>query len=326
MLKPYGKIPILVTAVGAELSFAVIKAIQCSQLNYNLIGCDIYKDVVGKYWCDQFENVPPAKNEDEYIQKIVEIVKKNKVEILIPIADIEFFVLSKLKQEFKEKYGCHILVNSDQEIQRFSDKWQAFEWYKKNEIPTPETVLCHKIEDIKKSIHGWSFPCIIKPRTGGGSRHIYTCYSKNDIEIFLPVVPEPIIQQYIDPIRNEEFTAGTYRTADNKVHVIVLRRTLKFGMTNTAETIGNQELEAFCKDVILKTNLIGSNNIQFRNGKEGPKVIEINPRFSGTTGIRANFGFNDVEMWITEALNLGKVNPPKIKKGKVLRYMDELYV
>ena len=104
-----------------------------------------------------------------------------------------------------------------------------------------------------------------------------------------------------------------------------MKRTLKFGMTNTAEVIRDHDLTGFCKTVILKTNLTGSNNIQFRINNEGPKIIEINPRFSGTTGIRANFGFNDVEMWIDEIIFDREIIQPEIKKGIVLRFMEELY-
>ena len=58
---------------------------------------------------------------------------------------------------------------------------------------------------------------------------------------------------------------------------------------------------------------------------QGPKVLEINPRFSGTTGIRANFGFNDVEMSINELVLNHKFIQPVIKSGFVLRYFEEQY-
>ena len=325
MLKADSKIPILVTAVGSELSFSILKAIKCSQFDHYLVGCDIYEEVVGKYWCDRFENVPLAKNKDAYLQRIIEIVKAYNVRILIPTVDPESVILSPLIEEFKERYGCHILVNRHEELERYNDKWRAYEWYGSHDIPTPETVLCTTVRDLHDPNSSWTFPCIIKPRTGGGSRHVHMCHSVHDLERYLPVVPEPIIQDFVGQ-SEEEYTAGTYRTMGGEVYVILLKRTLKFGMTNTAETVTSKELEAFCRDVILKTNLLGSNNIQFRIAESGPKVIEINPRFSGTVGIRAKFGFNDVEMWITEALDLGVLNPPKLTKGRVLRFMDELYL
>ena len=138
------------------------------------------------------------------------------------------------------------------------------------------------------------------------------------------IMPDHILQEYLYPDQ-EEYTAGVYRTKNDEVFVIILKRTLKFGMTNSAEVIFEPDLEMFIRQNILKTKLFGSINIQFRLTDGGPKVLEINPRFSGTTGIRANFGFNDVEMSINELILSYKLVQPDIKKGFVLRYFEEQY-
>lgn len=315
---------ILVTAVGSELAFSVIKAIKLMKKQYRLVGCDIYQEVVGKYWCDQFYNVPLAREEEKYIQSLKAIIHENDINIIIPTADIEFFILSKYKQDFKEKLNCHILINDYKEIERFNDKWLAYEWYLKEKLPTPMTFLLDDLMTLKNKLERIKYPIFMKPRVGGGSRTIFTVNSFEDIIKYQPIVPKPILQEYLFP-DDEEYTAGTYRTQDNNVLVILLKRTLKFGMTNTAKVVNDPDLEEFCRNVILHTNLTGSNNIQFRVTHNGPKILEINPRFSGTTGIRAHFGFNDVEIWIDEILFNKKIVQPQIKNGRVLRFMEELY-
>lgn len=316
------KINILVTGVGSELAFSIIKAIQISSFNYHLIGTDIYSEVVGKYWCDNFYQVPPAKEEQNYLAELKKIVAKDDVNIIIPTVDKEFALLSKQKNDFRDSLNCHILINDWEEINRFNDKWRSYEWYINNAIPTPKSFLIEEGNDLNN--FDMQYPMIIKPREGGGSRSIFKINSFQDIVKYIEVVPKPLLQEYLSP-DNEEYTAGTFRRLDNEIYTIILKRTLKFGMTHTAEVVFNKELNDFAKDVLLKTNLIGSNNIQFRVTKEGPKVLEINPRFSGTTGIRANFGFNDVEMWIYQALSNEEIPKPKIKEGFVLRYMQEQY-
>lgn len=315
---------ILVTAVGSELAFSVIKAIKLMKKQYKLVGCDIYQEVVGKYWCDQFYNVPLAREEEKYIQSLKGIIQENDINIIIPTADIEFFILSKYKQDFKEKLNCHILINDYKEIERFNDKWLAYEWYLKENLPTPITFLLDDVMTLKNKLERIKYPIFLKPRVGGGSRTIFTINSFEDIVKYQPIVPMPILQEYLFP-DDEEYTAGTYRTQDDNVLVILLKRTLKFGMTNTAKVVNAPDLAEFCRNVILHTNLTGSNNIQFRVTHNGPKILEINPRFSGTTGIRAHFGFNDVEMWIEEILFKREIVQPQIKNGRVLRFMEELY-
>lgn len=315
---------ILVTAVGSELAFSIIKAIKKFTIPYELIGCDIFEEVVGKYWCQRFFQVPLAKKETEYISAIKKLVRDENIQILIPTADSELEILSSYKDEFKELYNCIILINDNEEIQLFNDKWLAHKLYIENEIPAPKSFLADDIAFLEKNLENFSYPLIIKPRVGGGSRSIFKINSWEDILKYRDVVSNPIIQEYLFP-EDEEYTAGTYRTKLNEVFVILFNRKLKFGMTNVAEVVINEELEKFAKNVILKTNLIGSNNIQFRVTHEGPKVLEINPRFSGTTGIRATFGFNDVEMWVKESFLNFNVSKPNIKKGRVMRFMEEQY-
>jgi carbamoyl-phosphate synthase large subunit len=317
-------INILVTAVGSELAFSIIKAINLMKQPYRLIGCDIYPEVVGKYWCDRFYTVPPAINENEYINCLMGIVAENKVDVIIPSADTEFLALSKYKTNFKNSLNCDILVNDHAEIEMFNDKWLAYQWYLSKKIATPKTFLADNLDSLRIELRDISYPLILKPRVGGGSRQIFKINTFEDVVKYLPLVPCPIIQEYLFP-DDAEYTAGTYRNLAGKVLVIVMKRTLKFGMTNTAEVTRDASLEGFCRDTMLNTNLTGSNNIQFRITEAGPKILEINPRFSGTTGIRASFGFNDVEMWIDEIKFNKSIHVPQIKTGFVLRYMHEQY-
>jgi carbamoyl-phosphate synthase large subunit len=54
--------------------------------------------------------------------------------------------------------------------------------------------------------------------------------------------------------------------------------------------------------------------------------FEFNARFSGTTCIRANFGFNEPEMFIRNYFFKRKINIPKINKGCCFRYLEEIFI
>jgi len=314
-------INVLVTGVGSELAFGIIKALKLSSLNIKIYGVDVYPEVVGKNWCDEFYQVSYASDIVGYEKDLRKIINDKNIEILIPSVDQEFVFLAKIKHSLFIDYNCHVLINEIDEINLFNDKWFAHLWFKKNQIGSPETFLTESFND--NSINGDEF--IIKPRTGGGSRNIFKFSSLKELNSLKEVVPNPIIQTILLP-DNEEYTATVFQTKKNELNSILFRRTLKFGMTNTAEVVDDKNLKNFVEDIVRKSNLLGSNNIQFRNTQDGPKLLEINPRFSGTVGIRANFGFNDVEYWIKDVLNLPQDFPKiNIKKGFVLRFMEEQY-
>lgn len=310
---------ILITAVGSELAFAVIKAARLLNTPSQVYGCDIYDEVVGKYWCKKFFKVSLAVDTQNYLKDLSAIVEREKIDVIVPTADAEFSILAGQKSFFLEKYGCHILVNDENELTRFNDKWLTYLWLKENNLPAPQTWLAEALLS-----HDLPFPVIIKPRTGGGSRHIYKVNNSEEAKRYAQIVPNALFQEYLFP-DNEEYTAGTYRALNNEIFVVILKRTLKFGMTNTATVIHNDELISFAKNIISNSGLTGSNNIQFRLTEKGPRILEINPRFSGTTGIRAHFGFNDLQMYIDDLCFGKKIAQPLIKTGFVMRFMEEQY-
>lgn len=317
-------INILVTAVGSELAFSVIKALKLASFPFKLFGSDINSEVVGKYWCDKFYQVPLVIHEAAYIQKLKEIIQSEGVHAIIPTNDVEILTLSRYKEELQNSCNCIVITNSFEEVERFNDKWLSYLWFDEHKIPCPKTYLVKELMNQKSILSGLTFPMMLKPRIGGGSRSIFKINSIEELQKFSLVMPDHILQEYVYP-DSEEYTAGVYRTSNDEVFVIILKRTLKFGMTNTAETVFDSDLENFIRKSILKTKLSGSVNIQFRLTDQGPKVIEINPRFSGTTGIRASFGFSDVEMSINELILNQECIQPDIKSGFVLRYFEEQY-
>jgi carbamoyl-phosphate synthase large subunit len=76
-------------------------------------------------------------------------------------------------------------------------------------------------------------------------------------------------------------------------------------------------------------NVLGSSgplNIQCRKTERGIVIFEINPRFSGTTSIRAICGQNDPDILIRSRIYKEKFTQVKYRKGLVLRSLGNLFI
>jgi len=60
------------------------------------------------------------------------------------------------------------------------------------------------------------------------------------------------------------------------------------------------EIGELLEAIAIAANLEGPLNVQLRLTSEGPRVFEINPRFSGTVMMRHRLGFRDL-VWTIEA-------------------------
>jgi carbamoyl-phosphate synthase large subunit len=61
-------------------------------------------------------------------------------------------------------------------------------------------------------------------------------------------------------------------------------------------------IQRFCEKLALRLGSRGPLNIQLRMSEGVPFVFELHPRFSGTTPIRADVGFNEVDILLRNYL------------------------
>jgi carbamoyl-phosphate synthase large subunit len=107
----------------------------------------------------------------------------------------------------------------------------------------------------------------------------------------------------------------------------VLRRTLQAGTTTTAELGSFPEVRETAGAIASALGPLGPCNVQLRVHEGRPVPFEINPRFSGTTALRARMGFNEVEAALRHFV-LGEPAPEltDVGSGVALRYWNEVYV
>ena len=104
-----------------------------------------------------------------------------------------------------------------------------------------------------------------------------------------------------------------------------LKRKLKNGNTKIAFHNKDLNLNDFIYKITKKLKPYGATNFQLKLTKSGPVIFEINPRFSGTTPIRAMFGLNEIDIILSKIYNL-KIKKPKLKYGIIIRYYEDFYI
>ena len=67
-------------------------------------------------------------------------------------------------------------------------------------------------------------------------------------------------------------------------------------------------------------------NVQLRQTERGPVPFELNIRCSGTTAIRAYFGYNEPEMMLRHYVLGEQIESPQIRNGYAYRYWNEVFL
>ena len=309
---------VLLTGAGGAVAPALIRRLQNN--GYKVLAADMDKFAVGLFLADK-GFIIPAGNSDEFIPVLKNICKKEKVDILITGVDEELIPSLEL-----EKEGVIVLIPRREFVFLCLDKYNLMKNLELHKINVPKTRL------VSEGIGDISFPIIIKPRCGRGSRGIGVVNTKVELASFIKTSPygseELILQKYID---GAEYTVSVVVWRDGEVQVVVPKKVIcKKGITKLAITERNDKIENLCYRVQKKLRADGPFNVQLKldilTGE--PYIFEINPRFSTTISLTIASGIDELIGLSKQALEgIDSYTFDNWKEGIVLvRQMDDIFM
>jgi carbamoyl-phosphate synthase large subunit len=317
---------ILVTGVGSTLGFGILQCLKKIDFKAEIFGTDYMDSAAGLYCVDHSYILPDIyKNsnlESEWLMAIKKLISKENIDFLFVGLDFEVPFFAKYKEELEAEFDCRVIVSSPRVVEICNDKWLTYLFLVENGFAVPRSCLPADVQAFRNSV---PFPWIIKPRVGSTSNDLFKVNSKEELDFALINCKNAIIQEEIGSMK-DEFTCGVVSFESEIISSIALRRTLKNGNTQMAIYEENIEIDNYIRKIAMSLGGFGPINIQLRLTNEGPKVFEINPRFSGTTAVRAQFGLNEVELLMKHLSGEYDFPKPILKEGVVLRPPSEMFV
>ncbi len=303
------KFNILITGIGGNVGQGILRNLQSTGYNLNLIGCNVSKLSAGNHLCDTVYEVPYAYDAD-YIPRMSEICQKEQIHMVLPSTDYEVYFLSLAKKQF----NAVIPVSEPETNICFLDKFKTWQLFSSHNIPFAESFIPSEYDNRFSDF-------ILKPREGRGSRGIHLNHQewKNFSDDYM-------IQKLH---KGKEITTAFYVNRFGKLHgLITFERELQAGATTFCEVCDLYDVKML--EIIEKIMQIlcikGSCNIQAIVDNETGQIMpfEINGRISGTNSIRAQFGFKDVQYYADEYLFDKTLEPVQLKKGCAVRILTDV--
>ena len=281
---------VLVTGCGGDIGLAIGRILQESKIVDAVIGCDVQEDHAGRVFFDDCFLVERATSPN-YIDALLQLVEKERVDLVIPSSEPELRTL--YANNFFGRQELFLTANK-KAMEIGFDKYRTAQFLQENGLPHPWTqIAAHGVPP--------EFPCILKSRTGCGSKDVRILVEK-DYNRSVPYNEDDIFQELIEG-DNAEYTCGLFRSSSGETRSIILRRKLYGGLTGSGTVETNPEIEDLLHVIGVHLNLQGSINVQLRLRSGIPYVFEINPRFSSTVRFRHKLGFLDVIWSIQDSLH-----------------------
>ena len=316
------KIPVLVTGIGGGgHGEQIIKALRLGKLSYNIIGTDITTFCSSRAIVDKFYEIPLVSS-SSYLTIILDICKKYKVKAVFHGSEQEMMFFSEHRKYF-EDIGIYLPVNSKYTLDICQNKSKTMEHLNKLGFETPKF-----IEITKQSTCEFGEPpFIVKPSIGGGgSSNVFIAQDYEELRLITKYIlkysKKILIQEYIGT-PDKEFTVGVLFGKDGHlINSIAVKRIIENALSRRMSILNNTNKENLgthlvvssgvssgeigrwsyvtkpCEVIAKSLKPIAPINIQCRQVNNKIIPFEINPRFSGTTSLRAIVGYNEPDVLI----------------------------
>lgn len=305
---------ILVTAIGSFSADCVITNLRRS--GYNVIGCDIYPSV----WipvsekCNYVYKAPLAIEEKDYINFLLDLVDKKKINYIVPLTDVEIDIINKYRNKFNNVVIC---TQSEEVLAIARNKKTLCEYFEKDNV-----INIPAFKDVRELCDTFPLPAIAKPIHGRSSEGIQRIDNTKELDT-IKGKENYIIEELIEGnVYCVDYVRDKWG-ADFSIPREELLRT-KNGAGTTVRIVPDFDLMQMASYIGKKLNVRGCINMEFIRSKDSTYyLIDINPRFSAGVAFSNFIGYDMITSHLNSFLDKAIEPPISFREQIVCKYYQE---
>ena len=313
------KIKVLLTNTGRRTYFldfiSKIKIVKNS-LDIHISDCtNLTSSFYSNKKINKLVTPPVKKNGKKYISILASYCKKNKINFLIPLTDLDLILLAKNENKFL-KFNTKIISNNLSVVKICENKIKLNKFLKENDFFYPK--FSTSLTDFKNT----NYNLIEKKIKGSGSNNqsLYKNISfinKIDTNSFVSKLINGT--EYGIDILNDK--NGNFVSCCIKKKIL-----MRAGETDKAQIVENKKIFEFSKKLSSALNHRYNIDCDIIVDKNGTiYCIDINPRFGGGYAFTHVSGLNYIKYILYNELNLNYVLKKRPKKIFAMKSLNIEY-
>lgn len=336
----------MVSACGYQFMPALAKCLKDNgERRIRIVGTDMNEDPTILQLVDVFYPVPRAKD-PAYIPTILDICRKEKVDIVLPTMSAELIPLLDNIEKFRE-LGVLVSISNRRSIEICNNKLSFYQFMRESGLPMVDFYPASNREEVKDAFRKLGYPgkaVCMKALELSGSRGIRIVDPKKSrFDILFGEKPNSFFISYeelmeilsekeempkvvvMEAIPGAEFSVDLVADHGRVLYMCARQsNTIIASIPQTATLFADEKAYKICRDVVRLLELDGNADFDFKYDADGnPVLMEVNPRIAATMEIFKAGGMNLVYLRIKQLL--GEELPDiQVKYGVKLvrRYLD----
>lgn len=335
---------ILVTGCGAPGGPGIIR--ELVRAGYEVYGTDTNIYSSGQVFCKDFK-INVGHRDPHFIDDIFRICKSFDIQIIIPLVTLELELFARNKEAFFAK-GIRVIVSELSTLAATNDKGNLYKEFSDFSF-IPSFEVCNEEKELISKVENYLLhkdSVVIKPTISNGSRGVrivnrtYDGYKAlmeskpGDLNISIHQLKDLVKNKNIPPFLVSEYLPGEEFTCDvifrEGIPLLLLVReriAMRLGISVTGKFVENAFVKNHIEVIGNKFSMNGPIGFQFKLDESGtPKLLEINPRFQGTSVASKGLGINYADEVIKVELNTSYVPAINYEPGLIFtRYYEEIF-
>ena len=243
-----------------------------------IIAADLSNLAPALYVADTYYLVPRI-DDPAYLDKILDICRKEKINAVTTLIDPEIELLAKNRARFEE-IGVEVLAPYTETAELCFDKFKMYQYLTAHGVPTTET--WGDYTSAMEAVESGSlvFPVFVKPRTGSGSVGARKVQDAETLKALCDADSSLIVQRlmqgdldadvYIDTISHKAVSAFSKRKLETKI-----------GGASKTISFKDENLFEFIRRITELLKFNGPVDMDFFYQDGTYYLSEVNPRFGG---------------------------------------------
>ncbi len=306
---------VLMTGAGAPGAPSIIKCLRKNgERNIRIIGVDMNEKSNGRRLVDVFYQVPAARD-DGYIDAILKICDKEKIDIVMPLVTRELVKYAQSRQLFADR-NIVLSVDDLEPLKIINNKANLLMKMRELGMETPAFKVVSTADEVEVAAYELGYPnnaVCVKGAEGNGSRGVRIIDpAKSLYDLFFNEKPNSMYISFEELMRTlrekdaipqmlvMEYLPGQEYGVDalcDHGRILYIAGRYNYAVSSSIPQgcilENRKEPFAIAEEIIEKLSITGNINFDFIYDKNGdPRLIEINPRLSATIASYAPAGIN----------------------------------
>ena len=231
------------------------------------------------YEADKYYIVPRMTDEG-YIDVILDICKKEKINGVLSLIDPELSLLAENKEKF-EAVGTTVIGSSYELCEMSLDKFKMFNWLNGHGYNCAKSYIDKEkfYEDVKDG--KITYPVFVKPAKGSASISISKVYDKETVDLLFSHEQDLMIQEFLN---GQEIGADVYidMISGEPVSIFTKKKLkMRAGETDKAVSFKDEKLFELISKFVKEAGYRGQIDIDIFDINGEYYISEVNPRFGG---------------------------------------------